>query len=98
VFSALSPEQVRQNAQQAREAYDTHFTPAADADRHDLLVCHGNIIRYFMLRALGAPVELWANAETYNCGIGEVWVKAGGRTTLVSHNDCGHLPQELRTI
>ena len=98
VFAALSPEQLERNAQQVRAAFDTHFTSSPDADRHDLLVCHGNIIRYFMLRVLGAPVELWANADTYNCGVGEVWVKADGRTILISHNDCGHLPTELRTF
>ena len=98
IFTHLTPEQIDMNAQQARAAYDAHFTPAVDGDRHDLLVCHGNIMRYFMLRALMAPVELWANAGTYNCGISEVWVNDHGRTSLVSHNDSGHLPAELRTF
>ena len=97
-FASLTREQVQRDAQQAREAYEAHFTPAPDADRHDLLVCHGNIILYFMLRALGAPVGLWVNAGTYHCGVGEVWVRADGRTSLVTHNDCGHLPPELRTF
>jgi serine/threonine-protein phosphatase PGAM5 len=98
IFTHLSPEQLDQNAQQARAAYDTHFTPSADIDCHDLLICHGNIIRYFMLRALMAPVELWANAMTYNCGVSEVWMNDHGRASLVSHNDCGHLPTDLRTF
>ena len=95
-FASLSPEQLAREAQQARAAYEAHFTPSPGAERHDLLVCHGNLIRYFMLRVLQAPVALWANAETYTCGVGEVWVRADGRATLVSHNESDHLPPEWR--
>lgn len=37
-------------------------------DTYDLVVCHGNVIRYFTLRALQLPPGRWLKLATYNCG------------------------------
>jgi len=82
---------------QAQQAWTHFFRPSKD-ERHEVLVCHGNILRYFMVRALQAPLETWINAEINNCGISEFAVNPGGEVTLISHNDTGHLPVPIRTV
>ncbi|MFW5691045.1 MAG: histidine phosphatase family protein [Chloroflexota bacterium] len=64
---------------------------------HDLLVCHGNIIRYFVARALTVATDTWINMLMHNGGITRLRVDTSGETTLISHNDMGHLPPRLRT-
>jgi serine/threonine-protein phosphatase PGAM5 len=96
-FRHLTAEQLEREALQAQEALELFFKPAEGVDAHDVVVCHGNLIRYFMLKALRAPVELWANTDVHHCGIDEIVVKTDARVLLVSHNDTGHLPYNMRT-
>jgi serine/threonine-protein phosphatase PGAM5 len=84
--------------QQAREAWQKYFIPARGKDRHDILVCHGNLIRYFAARAMRAAPETWINLEIYNCSISEIVMEASGRSMLVSYNDSGHLLPAQKTI
>lgn len=77
-----------------------HFCKAPeepDQEIHDLLVCHGNIIRYFVTRTLGVSSDAWVNMLMHNGGITRLRVDYDGTATLISHNDIGHLPRELRT-
>ena len=83
-------------ALQAEAAFARYFRPARDAAEHEIIVCHGNIIRYFMLRVLQAPPDLWIHADIYNCGICEIVIGGDHGTQLLSFNDSGHLPAELR--
>jgi serine/threonine-protein phosphatase PGAM5 len=82
---------------QAERAFERHFRKARGSDRHDIIVCHGNIIRYFVCRALQAPPESWVNTDINNCGISEIAIKPDGRIMLISHNDTGHLPYDMKT-
>lgn len=83
---------------QAEAAFERYFGPPPQgaADAHEIIVCHGNIIRYFMLRVLQAPPELWIHADIYNCGICEIELGGERGMYLLSFNDNGHLPAELR--
>ena len=83
---------------QAAAAFDRYFRPEGATDGHEIVVCHGNIIRYFVLRSLGAPTEFWINTDINNCGLSEILVKPDGQVMLLSHNDTGHLPAELKTF
>jgi serine/threonine-protein phosphatase PGAM5 len=33
----------------------------------EIVVCHGNVIRFFMMRALQLPPEAWLRLCTFNC-------------------------------
>ena len=90
-------EVIEKGFQQAMQAWDHFFRPTRE-EKHDVLVCHGNILRYFMVRALKAPLETWINADINNCGISEFSVFLGGEVILVSHNDTGHMPVPVRTL
>ena len=84
--------------EQAKAAWQKYFIPARGKDQNDIIVCHGNIMRYFVMRALMVPTEAWGNTNLYNCGISEIVIENDGRVMLLSHNDNGHLPPEMKTL
>jgi serine/threonine-protein phosphatase PGAM5 len=88
----LSPGQ-----RQAEKAFDRYFKRARGDDKREIVVSHGNLIRYFICSILQAPPESWVNMNSYNCGISQVQIESSGPISLVSYNDVGHLPRHLRT-
>ncbi len=88
---------IEQGMAQARRAFEKYFIPTHRAERHEILVCHGNILRYFVCRALKISEEAWIHSDVHNCGISEIVVESDGHVMLVSHNDTGHIPYHMRT-
>ena len=65
----------------------------------DVVVCHGNVIRYFFLRALQLPPEAWLRTSTFNCSLTYLVVRPGsGRVSLRAFGDVGHLPMRMVTF
>jgi serine/threonine-protein phosphatase PGAM5 len=64
------------------------------SDRHEfqIIVCHGNVIRYFFCRALQLPPEAWLRMSTYNCSLTYLMIKPNGRVSARMMGDVGHLP------
>jgi broad specificity phosphatase PhoE len=91
-------QQLATDFEQASQAWDKYFIPARGKDRHDILVSHGNLIRYFVMRALQASPASWINMEIHNCSICQIVIDADARPTLVSFNDCGHLHADQVTL
>jgi serine/threonine-protein phosphatase PGAM5 len=83
--------------QQIEKAYAKYFTPSPGADRHDVIVCHGNVIRYFVTKVLGVDTEAWLGMSIGNCSLTVVKIKADGSMKLLSFGDVGHLPPNLST-
>jgi serine/threonine-protein phosphatase PGAM5 len=96
-FPEYTPQRIADDQQQADGAFERHFLANYEGERHRILVLHGNLLRYFICRALGVSPEAWTNMEIYNCGISRVMIEDSGRMRLISHNDIGHLPPSLRT-
>lgn len=80
-----------------RSAWEKYFRPSPEADAHDLLVCHGNVIRWFVNRAMGNDVRRWASMDIGNASLTIIAVRADGTTHLVMYSDVGHLPPEKQT-
>ena len=81
-----------------RAAFDKYFVPSRDStDRHDVLVCHGNVIRYFVTRSLRVDTLSWLQMSIGNCSLTIIRVRADGSTQLVAYSDVGHLPANLQT-
>jgi serine/threonine-protein phosphatase PGAM5 len=97
LFADIPLETIEQDRQQAERAFDRYFKRARGKDKHEIVVCHGQIIRYFVCRVLQLQPEAWVDMDMSNCGISEVLIETDGRMVLVSHNDVGHLPQHLIT-
>ena len=82
---------------QAEAAFFRYLRPTRGDDKNEIIVSHGNLIRYLVSRVLGGSPDSWLRMRTFNCGITEIAVESDGRLWLVSHNDVGHLPSELIT-
>ncbi len=93
-----SMEELSRGFDQARRAYDHYFCPSPGPGSVDVLVCHGNILRYFVVCALQAPLETWINTDIYNCGISEVVIEENGTALLLAHNGASHLPADMLTF
>jgi serine/threonine-protein phosphatase PGAM5 len=78
-------------------AFSRYFRPAGSRDRMELLVCHGNVIRFLMRRALDDPPHKWLRGDVMHTGLCMVAIRTNGRTILLGFNDVGHLPRSLQS-
>eukprot|EP00931_Biecheleriopsis_adriatica_P114728 TRINITY_DN90641_c0_g1_i1.p1 TRINITY_DN90641_c0_g1~~TRINITY_DN90641_c0_g1_i1.p1 ORF type:complete len:365 (+),score=82.62 TRINITY_DN90641_c0_g1_i1:27-1121(+) len=65
---------------------------------YEIYVCHMNLIRYFVMRALQLPPEAWLRLRGDNTGITEIVVQPSGKVSLYRFADVGHLPIEMMTF
>ncbi|MBS0555904.1 MAG: histidine phosphatase family protein [Proteobacteria bacterium] len=77
--------------------FATWFRPATGQEQIDLMVCHGNVIRYLVTRALGVDTKAWLEMSVGNASITRIRVERDGRFKVLSVGDVGHLPPNLRT-
>ena len=73
-----------------------YFKPARSV-RHELVVCHGNLIRALTCTALNVRLTAWYQMGTYNCSITRFAVHGNGKIWLESFNETGHLTSSLIT-
>lgn len=80
-------------------AFLKYFVPSPDEEeRNDIIVCHANVIRYFVTKILKVDNMSWLQMTMGNCGLTVVRIKPDGSMKLVSFNDMGHIPPNLQTI
>lgn len=78
-------------------AFARFFRPASDRERTDLLVCHGNVIRYMVTRALGVDTTAWLSMSVGHASITRIRINADGGFTVIAVGDVGHIPPDLLT-
>ena len=93
----LSLEEITQDRLRVEEAYSTFIKAAGERDDYEAIVCHGNVIRYLVCRALQISPLIWMNFEIYNCSVTTIEIDALGNAILLGYNESGHLPQGLKT-
>lgn len=74
-----------------------YFRPAAGHDQTDLLVCHGNVIRYLVTRALGVDTTAWLEMSIDHASITKIRMEPDGRFKVISVGDVGHIPPNMQT-
>jgi serine/threonine-protein phosphatase PGAM5 len=79
------------------EAFARYFRRSPGADSTEVLICHGNVIRSLVCRALRIDPERWLAMTIANCSLTVIEVRADGSMRLVSFSDVGHLPVALQT-
>ncbi len=94
---SVSFESVAAGEAQGHQAFETYFRAPYDQVEHDVIVSHGNLLGYFLARVLQLPAESWMNLDMSNCAISEVQVNTDADMRLLSFNDTGHLPYNVRT-
>jgi serine/threonine-protein phosphatase PGAM5 len=57
----------------------------------EVLVGHGNVIRYFVCRALQLPPEAWLRLSVFNCSITYITIQPSGYVSVRMVGDTGHL-------
>ncbi|MCU1423028.1 MAG: histidine phosphatase family protein [Microbacteriaceae bacterium] len=95
-YGSVTLEQIEAGEAQMSDAVAEWLTPARE-DRHDLLITHNFVIAWFVREALSAPAWRWMGLNQANCGLTIIRVRSAKPSVLVTHNDLGHLPPELRT-
>ncbi len=93
----IPPRTIAEGKKQADRAF-ARFFKKTKTTRTELIVCHGNIIRYFVARALGVPGTTWRKMAIFHASITEIRIHSDGRAVLFSYNDVAHLPPRLRTM
>ncbi len=99
VMDGEEPEKLQKCTDDLDAAFSKYFIPSTDKeDRNDIIVCHGNVIRYFVTKVLKVETMSWLRMTTGNCGLTVVSIKPNGSMKLISFNDMGHIPSNLRTV
>ncbi|HEY8681773.1 MAG TPA: histidine phosphatase family protein [Rhodanobacter sp.] len=79
------------------KVFADYFRPAQGSERSELFVCHGNVIRYLVTRALGVDTRAWLEMSVGHASITKIRVEADGRFKVIAVGDVGHLPPNMLT-
>lgn len=83
---------------QLEQAWRRLFQPAGQGrDEHDIVVCHGNVIRWLVTRALDVDPTAWLQMSIANCSLTVIQVRADGSCKLLAFADSGHIPWSMTT-
>ncbi|CRG93165.1 phosphoglucomutase-2, putative [Plasmodium gallinaceum] len=96
--SIFDAQKIKEDNKRINKAYETYFyQPSGDEDEYQLVICHGNVIRYFLCRALQLPLFAWLRFSSYNCGITWLVLDEEGSVILREFGSVSHLPFESVT-
>ncbi|HEY8586061.1 MAG TPA: histidine phosphatase family protein [Rhodanobacter sp.] len=97
VIADEKPAELAACTKQLDRLFARYFRPAAGHPQTVLMVCHGNVIRSMVARALGVDPAAWLEMSVGNASITRILVEADGRYKVISVGDVGHLPPSLHT-
>lgn len=84
--------------EQLAGAWQRIFVPASgEADEFDIIVCHGNVIRWFVTRALGVDPTAWLGMSVSHCSVTTIQVRADGSLKILGVGDNGHIGYPMVT-
>jgi len=99
IMDELAPNEAAECEQQLELAWQRLFVPATGpADEHDVVVCHGNVIRWFVTRALAVDPAAWLGMSVANCSLTTIQVRADGSFKVLGVGDSGHIPYRMNTF
>jgi serine/threonine-protein phosphatase PGAM5 len=73
------------------------FKPATTANRNDLIVAHGNVIRYLITKALGVNARAWLGFSVAHGSLTVIRVRADGTMSVIAVGDVGHIPPNMQS-
>lgn len=97
VTAQMAAADLKACADQLNRLYDEHFKPAQGAPRRELMVCHGNVIRYLITKALHVDTEAWLELSVGHTSLTTIRIEADGSARVIGAGDVGHLPPNLLT-
>jgi len=72
--------------------------PSQESTSVDILVCHGNVIRYCACRALQCDPRAWLRMAVHNGSISVFIIKPSGRVSLLELGGAGHFHPDMLTF
>ncbi len=97
ITAAMKPEELVDCANQFDRLFAERFKPASGAPRQELMVCHGNVIRYLITKSLGVDTEAWLEMSVGHVSMTTIRIEADGSMKLIAAGDVGHVPPNMRT-
>lgn len=95
-FGSITDAEIEAGGAQMYDAVN-EFLVRKNGDVHEVLITHNFVISWFVREVLGAPEWRWMTLNQAHCGLTVIAQKQGRPWTLLTHNDTGHLPFEMRT-
>jgi len=98
IMAKLEPGEAVECEEQLDGAWQRIFVPASgDSDEFDIVVCHGNVIRWFVTRALAVDPSAWLGMSVSHCSLTTIQVRADGSCKVLGVGDNGHLGYSMAT-
>lgn len=97
IMADEKPEDLAACTAALNRVFADYFKPAQNQTRTDLFVCHGNVIRSLVVRALGVDPDSWLSLSVGHASITKIRIEADGRFKVIAVGDVGHLPPNLLT-
>lgn len=72
--------------------------PPKERHEFEIYVCHANVIRYFVMRALQLPPEAWLRFCPFNCSMTYLTIRPTGSVSCRMLGDTGHLSYNASTF
>ncbi|MDX2473447.1 MAG: histidine phosphatase family protein [Candidatus Krumholzibacteria bacterium] len=99
IMDRLDPGEAAECEAQLEAAWQRLFVPATGAtDEHDIVVCHGNVVRWFVTRALDVDPTAWLGMSVSNGSLTTIQVRADGSFKVLGVGDSGHIPYRMNTF
>jgi serine/threonine-protein phosphatase PGAM5 len=98
VFEEATGEVARERADCAKQldqAFAEFFTVVKGARRNDILVAHGNVIRYLVVKALKVDPRSWLGMSVAHASLTIIQVQPDGSMRVLAVGDSGHIPGPL---
>jgi serine/threonine-protein phosphatase PGAM5 len=82
-------------AKQLDQAFAEFFSPAKGTKRNDILVAHGNVIRYLVMKTLRVDPRAWFGMSMPHASLTVIQVQPDGSARVLAFGDSGHIPSPL---
>ena len=71
--------------------------PEQEKDSYEVIVCHANVIRFFVCRALQLPPEAWLRMSLRHASVTWLSIRPSGKVSVRVVGDSGHFPPDKIT-
>ncbi len=97
IMAEMKPGEAAECEANLEAAWKRIFVPATGGNEYDIVICHGNVIRWFVTRVLEVDPLAWLQMSIANCSLTVVQVRMDGSKKLVGFADSGHIPYSMTT-
>ena len=97
IMAQETPEDLAACSAQLERLAGRLLAPSPAGDRRELVVAHGNVIRYLVTRALAVDSTAWLGMSIGHASLTVITVDAQGAARVLAVGDVGHLPPAFQT-